>query len=151
MYMSPEKNVKFEKNIMTDMAILCGDEYRENTLDSGVYSYIEPWYRTTGSSKSGLYMYNFCVNSNRLTYQPTGAQNTNKWQYIVFEFSTLTPPSKKDGESEISILCGDDGELVQIRKNIEGLNEYNYDLRVFEERYNIIEILGGNIGLLLAR
>ena len=85
LHLSPKLNEKYLKNIMSGMAILCGDEYRENTLDSGVYEFIENWYRSTGVSKDGLYLYNFCINSNRLTYQPTGAQNTNKWQHVVFE------------------------------------------------------------------
>ena len=31
------------------------------------------------------------------------------------------------------------------------LNEYNFDLRIFEERYNIMIIQGGRVGLLNAR
>ena len=64
--------IKNQRNIMLDMAILCGQDYRENVLAAGVYAYIEKWYRTTGISKYGLYCYNFCTNSNRLIYQPTG-------------------------------------------------------------------------------
>ena len=47
-----------------------------------------------------LYCYNFCTNSNRLIYQPTGAQNTNKWQYITFEFNTIQPPRNQDPDDK---------------------------------------------------
>ena len=143
-----DKNIK---NIMIDMAILCGQEYRENILPAGVYSFVEKWFRTTGVAKEGLYCYNFCVNSNRLLYQPSGAQNTTKWKWITFEFNTIQPPKNECDTNHVDVLCDDEGEIIGVRKDIWTLNEYNYDLRVFEERYNMIEIVSGRIGLLFAR
>jgi hypothetical protein len=143
---------KYIKNIMTDMGIICGQEYRENTLDEGIYSMIEKWSRTSGGGKDGLYCYNFCIDSNRNTYQPTGAQNTNKWRYVTFEFNTIEPPLNQcQGESNIQYLCDSSGIIIGLRKNLWDMNEYNFDLRVFEERFNMIEIIGGRMGLMLAR
>jgi hypothetical protein len=140
------------KNIMIDLAILYGKEYRENILPSGVYAYIEKWWRTTGIAKYGLYCYNFCTNSSRITYQPTGAQNANKVKYITFEFNTIQPPKNDDPNlNNVDVLCDDNGEIIGIRKDVHTLNKYNFDLRVFEERYNMIEITSGRIGLLQAR
>lgn len=140
------------KNIMIDLAILYGQEYRENILPAGVYAYIEKWWRTTGIAKYGLYCYNFCTNSSRLTYQPTGAQNANKVKYITFEFNTIQPPKNDDPNSNnVDVLCDDNGEIIGIRKDVHTLNKYNFDLRIFEERYNMIEITSGRIGLLQAR
>ena len=140
------------QNIMLDMAILYGQEYRENVLPAGVYAYIEKWWRTTGYAKYGLYCYNFATNSNRVTYQPTGAQNTNKVKYITFEFNTIQPPKNDDpNTNNVDVLCDDNGEIIGIRKDIHTLNKYNFDLRVFEERYNMVEIVSGRIGLLHAR
>lgn len=140
------------KNIMIDLAILYGKEYRENILPAGVYAYIEKWWRTNGIAKYGLYCYNFCTNTNRVTYQPTGAQNTNKVKYITFEFNTIQPPKNDDPNlNNVDVLCDDRGEIIGIRKDVHTLNKYNFDLRVFEERYNMIEITSGRIGLLQAR
>mgnify|MGYP003333016123 FL=1 len=140
------------KNIMIDLAILYGQEYRENILPAGVYAYIEKWWRTTGIAKYGLYCYNFCTNTNRVTYQPTGAQNTNKVKYITFEFNTIQPPKNDDPNlNNVDVLCDDNGEIIGIRKDVHTLNKYNFDLRIFEERYNMIEITSGRIGLLQAR
>jgi hypothetical protein len=136
------------KHIMTDMAILCGQDYRENVLSAGVYSFIEKWSRTSGASKEGLYCYNFCTDSNRYNYQPTGAQNTNKWKGVTLDYNTIQPP--KNSEIAVSSIC-DEGDLVGIRKNLKDLYKYNFDLRVFEERYNMIQITGGRIGLMFAR
>ena len=43
------------------------------------------------------------------------------------------------------------GNAVGFRKTIAQLSEYSFDLRIFEERYNIIIIQGGRIGLMHAR
>lgn len=152
LYSSGARNNENIKNIMLDMAILYGQEYRENILPAGVYAYIEKWWRTTGVAKYGLYCYNFCTNSNRVKYQPTGAQNCNKVKYITFEFNTIQPPKNDDPNSNsVDVLCDDNGEIIGIRKDNYRLNKYNFDLRVFEERYNMIEITSGRIGLLQAR
>jgi hypothetical protein len=152
LYSSGCMSIKNQRNIMLDMAILCGQDYRENILAAGVYAYVEKWFRTTGIAKYGLYCYNFCTNSSRLTYQPTGAQNTNKWQYITFEFNTIEPPRNPDlDQANVDVLCDPSGNIIGVRKDLWTLNEYNFDLRVFEERYNMIEIQGGRIGLAIAR
>ena len=139
------------KDIMIDMALLCGQDYRETTHNAGVYAYVEKWKRTTGVAKDGLYCYNFCTNTNRLIYQPTGAQNTNKWKHLTFEFNTIQPPRAGRDNLTVGVTCDSDGNIIGIRKDMADLNKYNYDLRIFEERYNIIEIVSGRIGLLCAR
>ena len=53
LYNSGCMTIKNQRNIMLDMAILCGQDYRENVLAAGVYAFIEKWYRTTGISKYG--------------------------------------------------------------------------------------------------
>ena len=152
LYRTGPRRMENIRNIMIEMAILCGQEYRENILEAGVYSFIEKWFRTTGIGKDGLYCYNFCTNSSRLLYQPTGAQNANKWRWITFEFNTIQPPRNKcEDSNSVDVLCDPSGAIIGVRKDTWMLNEYNYDLRVFEERYNMIEIVGGRIGLLQAR
>lgn len=143
-------NTNHSKMILLDMGILLGAEYRENTLNAGIYNYVEKWIRSDGIAKDGLYLYNFAVNTNRNYYQPSGAQNTNKWKYVTFEFNTIQPPIDPSG-NEVSVLCDASGAIIGIRKDSQRLNQWNYDLRVFEERYNMIVIESGSIGLLNAR
>ena len=64
---------------MIDLGITMDGVYRETVLKAGVYQYAEKWMRTTGDAKDGLYCYNFCLNSNRREYQPSGAMNVNKF------------------------------------------------------------------------
>ena len=138
------------KNIMLDLGIVIGGLYRENIMDEGVYNYIEKYNRTDSNAKSGIYFYNFGINSNRREYQPSGGMNLNKFKNVIFEFNTITPPLKKDGVN-VSFICDDNGNAIGFRKTDSNLYEYSFDLRIFEERYNTLIIKSGKLGLLNAK
>ena len=138
-----------KKEILQDLAITIGGVYRENKLDAGIYNYIEKYLRTTGNAKDGLYCYNFCLDSNQNEYQPSGAMNMNKFKYVQFEYNTIEPPI--DPSSNIINICDANGNIIGVRKSTTDLYEYNYDLRIFEERYNMVVITSGNIGLMWAK
>jgi hypothetical protein len=140
-----------KKEIMIDMGVVLQGMYRENMLDAGIYEYVEKWKRTSGSAKDGLYCYNFCLDSNRSIYQPSGAMNLNKFSKVGFEFNTLEPPVNATAVAAESIICDTNNNPIGFRKNTADLNEYNYDLKIFEERYNMIIIMGGRGELLQAR
>ena len=139
-----------QKNILLELGITMDGVYREKLLDAGVYQYMEKYMRTTGGSKDGIYCYNFCLDSNRRVYQPSGAMNVNKFKKVFFEFNTVEVPLDISG-SNIEYICDLNGNAIGFRKTSAILNEYNFDLRIFEERYNILIIQGGRIGLLNAR
>jgi hypothetical protein len=138
------------KNIMLDLGIVIGGLYRENIMDEGVYNYIEKYNRTDSNAKSGIYFYNFGINSNRREYQPSGGMNLNKFKNVIFEFNTITPPLKKEGVN-VSFICDDNGNAIGFRKMDSSLYEYSFDLRIFEERYNTLIIKSGKLGLLNAK
>ena len=81
-----------QKNILLELGITMDGVYREKLLDAGVYQYMEKYMRTTGGSKDGIYCYNFCLDSNRRVYQPSGAMNVNKFKKVFFEFNTVEGP-----------------------------------------------------------
>ena len=137
------------KNILINLGIIIGGNYREVVMRDGVYNYLEKYLRTTGDPKDGLYCYNLCLNSNEREYQPTGAMNMNKFKYVQFEYNTIEPP--RDASANIVNICDSSGNIIGVRKNTFDLYDYNFDLRVFEERYNMIVIQSGNIGLLYAQ
>ena len=138
------------KNILIDLGITMDGVYREKILDSGVFNYVEKWLRTSGNAKNGLYCYNFCLNSNKREYQPSGAMNVNKFKKVFFEFNTIETPINSEGVN-VEYICDLEGNAIGFRKSTAILNEYNFDLKIFEERYNIINITGGRLGLLHAR
>ncbi len=138
------------KNILIDLGITMDGVYREKVLPSGVYEFMEKYMRTSGGAKDGLYCYNFCLDSNKRTYQPSGAMNVNKFKKVFFEFNTIEPPIDSSGNN-IEYICDLNGNAIGFRKTVAQLNEYSFDLRIFEERYNIMHIQGGRIGLMHAR
>jgi hypothetical protein len=139
----------FEQNnphILKNLSILFDGKERENNFDSGIYNYIEKFNNTSGDAKDGIYIYSFATNTNLRNYQPTGASNLDKFENIQFRFNTLEPPLTGPGANS-TVICGPDGNVVGTRKNMWELNEYTYDLKIFEERYNVLTIMSGQIGL----
>ena len=139
-----------QKNILVSMGILLNGEYRENSLTHGVFDYVEKYTRTHGNAKEGLYCYNFCLNTNPLEYQPSGALNTSKFKLIEFEIVTYVPPFDTLNSS-YNIICDGNGNTIGTNKQNWRLFEYNYNLTVFEERYNVLSFISGQCGLMLAR
>ena len=139
-----------QKEIMETMGILLDGEYRENTQVSGIYNYIEKYTRTRGFAKDGLYCYNFCLDTDPFQYQPSGAINLSKFRNIQLEITTYVPPIDT-ANSEMNIICDGNGNLVGIQKSNWRLYEYNYNLVLYEERYNILSFIGGNCGMMYSR
>lgn len=139
------------KNILISLGILFDGKYRENVMDMGVYNYLEKYTSGGGSAPDGLYCYNFCLNTEPRDFQPSGAINTSKFTRIEFEFTTITPPINT--AVQVRTVCGDSGNgaPVATNMNVWDLNEYNYDLTILEERYNVITFVSGMCGLMYAR
>ena len=138
------KNIK---NILTDMGIVINGDYRENIMDNGVYLYCEKYTRTHGIFKEGLYHYSFALNTDKNTYQPSGSMNMSKFESVSFEYNTISPP--KNQNANVQIICDGNGELLGIRQDSNEVYDYNYDFKVFEERYNVITISNGSITMML--
>jgi hypothetical protein len=139
-----------QKEILETMAIVLNGDYRENILESGIYNYVEKYVRTCGSAKEGLYCYNFCMNTDPFEYQPSGAINLSKFRTVELEVTTYVPPYDVQN-AQYNILYDSTGSPIGTTKNNWQLFEYNYNMKVFEERYNILSFIGGNCGMLYAR
>lgn len=151
LYITGNFNSGNHYEIMETGAILLSGEFRENTQPSEVYNYVEKYTRTAGYAKNGLYCYNFCLDTSPYTYQPSGALNMSKFKNIELEFTTFLPPLDSEG-SNLEINCDQDGQPVSIvQKPAGSLYAYNYNLYLFEERYNILSFIGGNCGMMYAR
>ena len=138
------------REILETMGILFNGDYRENVFSRGVFDYIEKYIRTQGSAKEGVYCYNFCLNTNPNDYQPSGAINLSKFKNIDLEITTFVPQFNMSDKNEI--LCDNaSGKPLGYSKQRWQLYEYNYNLVLFEERYNILSFVGGNCGMLYAR
>ena len=146
----PENN----KDILINLGIECDGKYRENLWSAGIYNKIEKYTRTAGGSSninaSGLYCYNFCLNTSPFDLQPNGAFNTSKFNNITFDFTTTEPV--KDICANVSVICYEDSDdIIGIEKNTWDLYKYSYNLTIHEERYNVLKFIGGNASLMYAR
>lgn len=143
-------SVENQRDILLNMAILLDGKYRENVLDAGVYNYIEKYTRTKSNAPDGLYCYNFCLNTDPFNLQPTGALNTSKFSNVQFEFTTFYPPL--DPNANFLTICDPTTKLpIGVNKPTWRIYDYNYNLVVLEERYNVITFMSGNAGLMYAR
>lgn len=136
--------------IMQTMGILLNGDYRENLLERGVYDYIEKYTRTNGFAKKGIYCYNFCLNTSPFEYQPSGAINLSKFKTIELEITTHLPRIDPVN-STYDIICDGTGIIIGVNKQNWRLYEYNYDMILFEERYNILSFINGNCGMMYAK
>ena len=133
-------------SILETMGILLDGKYRENVFEEGIYNYLEKT-RNTGSTNRGLYCYSFAINNNNFETQPSGAINLSRFKKVEFEFTTAEPP--KNLEHEVNVLCAGDGVIGPIETG--NLFKYDYNLHVYEERYNIIVINNGMAELKFSR
>lgn len=139
------------KEILESMGILLEGDYRENIFERGIYDYIEKYVRTNGFAKEGLYCYNFCLNTSPFEYQPSGAINMSKFKNIELELSTFVPQVDLSN-SVFNVVCDANGSPISVSsKQSWQLYQYNYNLTLFEERYNILSFIGGNCGMMYAR
>ena len=138
------------ETILQTFGLLCDGKYRENVLPARIYNTVEKYTRTNGYARdSGLYCYNFCLNTNPFELQPSGAMNLSKFNNIQFEIQTLYPPL--DPLAQVTTICDGSGNVIGINKPVNGIFKYTYDFNILEERYNVLKFIGGNAALMYAR
>jgi hypothetical protein len=142
-------NPQNDKLILVAMGILLDGSYRENIQPAGVYDFIEKYVRTTGCAPPGLYCYNFSINSNNSDMQPSGAINMSRFNQIELEFTTIIPPLDPLAQS-LNICDPETGTVIGVNKPTWRIYDYNFDLHLFEERINVVNFIGGNVGLMYA-
>ena len=105
--------------------------------------------RTSGNAPPGLYCYNFCLNTDHMIVQPSGAMNMSRFTNIEFEFTTIIPPV--DPYAQVLTICDPTtGDIIGINKPTWRIYDYNFNMYLMEERVNMVVFVGGNAGLLYA-
>lgn len=138
------------KDIMNTWALILDGKYRETQLDRGVLDYVEKYVRTTGAAPSGLYCYNFALNSNPFDFQPSGALNMSKFSLVHFDVTTIQPSLNPNAQYN-AISAPSTKEIVAFQMPNSGIYKYQYNMVVMEERYNILNIQNGVAGLEFSR
>ena len=149
-YITGDYSTGNQKDILQNWALLLDGKYRENTLDAGLFSYVEKYARSAGSSPSGLYCYNFCISTDPQYLQPSGAINMSKFTQIELEISTIYPTL--DPNASFYTICDPNTGLpIGVNKTNWRIYNYTFDFTVMEERYNVLTFASGNCGLMYAR
>ena len=138
------------QDIMVSMGINLNGVYRENVLPAEVFDFVDQYARSNGSGRRGLYSYSFGLNTSPFEYQPSGAMNLSRFKDINLEITTITPVIS-DKNSNFQVICDTDGNPIGINKQNWRLFDYTFNMTLYEERYNILSIIGGNAGMLFAR
>ncbi len=150
------------REILVDWGLFFNSTVREFELDNGIISWIDVYSRSEGSGLEGVYYYNFCLNSSPFLYQPSGAVNLSAFSTINWKFK-LKPSAKKMSPPSLiklfwepqqivaSVNCdpltNNSEEPITTRINKTELYLWSFTLHIMEERYNIVEFIGGNVGL----
>ena len=136
--------------IMKNFGIICNGKYREQTFDSSIFSKIEKYNKSNGSStKVGLYYYNFTLFTDPFKLQPNGALNTSKFKTIEFEYNNYANPPIDLSNVEFTTICDPaTGAVIATSKDPTSIYKYYYNLFVIEEKYNLLIFQNGFGGLL---
>lgn len=145
-----EENHHIYEEIIKNFRLIMDGNDRENTLDVGVMKYIEPYTRSNGNGKKGVYHYNFTVNTDLKEYQPHGAMNMDNFDEINLHIQTIEVPISTENSITQCTINPNTG-LEEIVQTSQDIFKYTFDLELFEERYNIIVIKNGIIGTFFAR
>ena len=139
-----------QKTIMSKWGLLLDGKYRENTLDAGVLQYVEKYAKSDGYVSENVYCYNFTLHTSPYDFQPSGAINLSKFKNIEFEITTFQPPL--DPSAQVFVICDPvTHDIIGINNPSWRIYDYNFDLTIFEERYNMLTFMSGNAGLMYAR
>jgi hypothetical protein len=144
LFITGPHNVDNYPHIMETMAIKLDGEYREQRHTRNVFQYLERYNQASGSGglQNGLYCYHFGLQTGYYQIQPSGYLNTSKFRKVELEFVLYTPPPS-DTRVPITNICNSEGEIVGVRKDNWRLFQYTFDIRVFEEKYNLLAFKNG--------
>lgn len=138
------------RDIMETWAVSLDGKYRENQFSRGVVDYIEKYVRTNGSAQSGIFCYNFALQSDVLECQPSGAINMSKFSTVEMEITTIQPSLNANFQFT-AIRAPNTNEIVATQIPRSGIYNFQYNAVVMEERYNILSIQNGTAGLEFSR
>lgn len=138
------------RDIMDTWAIVLDGKYRENQFSRGVVDYVEKYVRTLGSAPSGIYCYNFALQSDITECQPSGAINMSKFSTVEMEITTIQPSLNANFQFT-AIRAPNTNEIVATQVPRSGIYNFQYNMVLMEERYNILSIQNGTAGLEFAR
>jgi hypothetical protein len=140
-----------EKMILDTLGITIDGSMREESKPFSLFLYEQQLLNINGSGFAvlpGLFIYQFHTSPSSL--QPSGSMNMAMYSKIELNITTITPPFNNDFIEHV--ICDPiSGSQLGTVKPTGTLYTYNYNCLVVEERYNIVQFMHGNVGMLIAR
>jgi hypothetical protein len=149
LYYTGDYKFENEKDILVSLGILLDGHQREEIRNANVYRYLEGYKRFTNVPMTGVYGYSFALSTSISNLQPTGTINLCMFNKVELEFTTNVPTI--DISAQHLVICNPNtGNPIGYNKPAWNLYDYNYDLRIYEQRYNILTFSSGNCSLMFA-
>lgn len=134
----------YNKDILKFWSLILDGKIREERLNGIYYNTVEQFLRNQGGYTEGLYSYNFCLNSSPYEINPSGAMNLIKYRHIDFEYNNIPLLPILDA-SRVAIIpiCDNSGNSYGYNKTQWQIYDYTFNLKLFEETYNVLTIEDG--------
>lgn len=142
-------DINNSKKILERVSFNFDGTFREQEMSSDIYSYIENYSRCNGSPNDLLYTYSFGINTS-YEIQPSGAINLGMFKEIYLDIQTIIP--NIDETQDVATICDEDGQIIgTIDIDPNKLYTYSFDMKLFEEKYNVLRFISGNVSLIYSR
>ena len=144
----PDAGNDNEKNILQTLQVEFDGKIREHEMSHRVFRSLQGYQYAEGEmEEDGIYVYHFGLNSGPWNYQPSGSMNMTSFKNPQLKMTTVLPQVKEN--QKVDIIC--DGETpITTTKVTWQKFDYSFDMFLFEERLNIISVMGGHAGKLYA-
>ena len=159
-FITGKQNLENIQDAMLQWGFNLDETVRETEFPRGVSEYLDTYTRSPGNPKPGLYSYNFCLNTDPFTTQPSGAINMSVFSSIAWKYELIIPPGWDPSLNNIPVsitcdLCGNpigaNPPSTSTATNYWKNFKYAFNMHIMEERYNMIVIENGVARLALAR
>ena len=147
-----------KKNILQSLSVLVDGKMRENLFEQGVFNHLEKYLKCVGRGKEGQYFYSFALNNSPNDLQPSGCMNLSRYNDILFQFTLIdTPDDPNFDPSKATTLQfqqrpnGSAPICVSTTTKKDDNKLYSFDMRTFQERYNVLIFKSGMANLLYSK
>jgi hypothetical protein len=147
-----------KKMILQSLSIFVDGKMRENLFEQGVYNHLEKYLKCAGKGKDGQLFYSFALNNNPSELQPSGCMNLSRFNDITFQFTLIeTPDDPSFDPAKATKLVfqqrpnGSAPICVESVTKKDEIKLYSFDMRTFQERYNVIIFKAGMAALMYSR
>ena len=142
-----------KKMILQSLSIFVDGKMRENLFEQGVYNHLEKYLKCAGKGKDGQFFYSFALDNNPSELQPSGCMNLSRFNDITFQFTLIETPDDPsfDPAKATSLVFqqrpnGSAPICVESVTKKDEIKLYSFDMRTFQERYNVIIFKAGMAG-----